>query len=203
MKQALILSLVLPLTNNAHNPHLVTSDKIIVINPQISQAFYATHPGSYIIENEQPFTLYVQLLRPKIGNLNNDIKATIWQNDKILTTLDGQQTPNWKIFHEHFTNNDYYQGPEITIQTQGHLEINVQGDNKYVLVIGKKEHWPLSEILRTAYLLPMIKIYFGQSPYLAYWNLSGVLLSIMLLIAFIIIWLIFRIVKTFLHQLHK
>ena len=156
----------------AHQPHLVESDTTIVHNPEVSQAFYATHPGTYIIEESQPFILYVQLLRPKIGELDKNIKATITQDSKIIALLDGNNGA-WTFFHEPFANDDYYQGPEFSADAQGKYIVTVEGDGKYVLVVGTKEEWPPSVIIRTLYTLPRLKIYFEKSPLLAYWNISG------------------------------
>jgi hypothetical protein len=56
-------------TLQAHQPHLVHAPTVTINNPEISQAFYATEPATYLINSKEPFTLYVQILRPKITRI--------------------------------------------------------------------------------------------------------------------------------------
>jgi len=160
----------------AHQPHLVDSQQVLISNPEVSQAFYATEPATYFIGSEEPFTLYVQILRPKIGELDKDISVTIDQNGQQIASLDGNFA-EWIVFHEPFSNNDYYQGPSVSHAAQGNYTLSVRGTGKYVLVVGQKEEWPLPVILRTYYLLPQLKRYFNESPLLAYYNISGAILA--------------------------
>lgn len=166
---------------NAHLPHIVNQMPVYVANPEISQAFYASHPGMFIVNEQDPFILFVQVLRPYASSVDYNIRVAIDHEGKTVATLDGLHS-NWKFFHEPFGNDDYYQGPEITINAQGLYTIHVTGDGKYVLVIGKKEYWSLYDIVRTLYTLPFLKIYFGKSPLTAYWNLSGVFLLVLLIL---------------------
>ena len=161
---------------NAHQPRIVEAETTLIHNPEVSQAFYAKNPGRFIIDEPEQFDLYVQLLRPKIGEgeLNKNIKATI-THDNQIESLDGN-TSEWTFFHEPFANDDYYQGPELKMSAQGKYIITVEGPGKYVLVVGQKEEWPLSEIIKTIYTLPTLKRYFEKSPLTAYWNYSGAFL---------------------------
>jgi len=160
----------------AHQPRLVDSETTSISNPDVSQAFYASKAGIFIIDEPQPFTLYVQILRPKIATLDKNIKAEIRKDNKVVAILDGT-CDDWTLFYEPFANDYYYQGPDITLAAQGKYVIDVWGDGKYVVVVGKKEEWPLSEIIQTIYILPRLKIYFEKSPLSAYCNLSGVFLG--------------------------
>ncbi|HML19860.1 MAG TPA: hypothetical protein PKD74_04760, partial [Candidatus Dependentiae bacterium] len=66
---------------------------------------------------------------------------------------------------------------------------------KYVLVVGQKERWPLSVIIRTYYSLPAIKRYFNESPLLAYYNLSGAALAIAILTLGSLTYIGYRLIK--------
>lgn len=186
----------------AHQPHLVHSDAVTIQNPEVSQAFYATQPACYTIDSQNPFTLYVQILRPKIKDLDKNIKVNIVHNNTIIATVDGS-TANWTVFHEPFSNDDYYQGPSLTIPMQGLCHIAVQGSEKYVLVVGQKEKWPLPIIIKTLYTLPRLKLYFEKSPILAYWNLSGVFLLAVLLTAAATCYLGSKLIKKLIGSINK
>lgn len=181
-------------TLQAHQPHLVQAPTITISNPEISQAFYATEPATYVISSQEPFSLYVQILRPKISELDKDISVTIEQDGKQIALLDGNSAA-WMVFHEPFSNNDYYQGPSITLPAQGNYTLIVHGTGKYVLVVGQKERWPLSVIIRTYYSLPAIKRYFNESPLLAYYNLSGAALAIAILTLGSLTYIGYRLIK--------
>jgi hypothetical protein len=48
---------------------------------------------------------------------------------------------------------------------------------KYALAVGKKESFPIGEIIRTIGVLPRLKKeFFGKSPLTAFFNLSGAFL---------------------------
>lgn len=182
MKIAALLLCLMPLgVLNAHLPHIVNQMPVYVANPEISQAFYASQPGTFIVKEQAPFTLFVQVLRPYARSVDYNIRVAIDHEDKTVAMLDGSHG-NWKFFHEPFGNDDYYQGPEITMKAQGLYSIHVEGAGKYILVIGKKEYWSVYDIIRTVYTLPFLKIYFGKSPLTAYWNLSGAFLLVLLIL---------------------
>ena len=193
----LILFLSIPLVM-AHQPRFPVSDKDTFIqNPEISQAFYAELKGTpefYIVNETKPFALYVQLLVINISDINKQFVVTITQDDKIIAILDNSEA-NWTLFHEEFANDDYWNGPEYRGNATGGYTITVTNSDlkgKYVLVIGDKESFPLSEIVRTIGVLPELKIFMNKTPLLAYWNLSGFFILITLLIIAAIIYFIFR-----------
>jgi len=166
---ALILT---ALNLNAHQPRMVNASVVKIENPEVSQAFYASKPATYIIQEDKPFELFVQILRPAIGKLDKNISVLIKKDETEIARLDGNSA-EWTFFHEPFANDDYYQGPEYSGKAQGAYTISVTASGKYVFVVGKKEAWPAKEIAKTLYLLPQLKMYFEKSPLLAYWNISG------------------------------
>lgn len=220
-KQILILAiflLAMPLAVLAHNPRLVKSEETIQIkDPEISQAFYGVLVGEeqwLEINQDKNFTLYVNLLVPKLPNVNRALLFEIYKQEngsqKLIASLDGENF-NWSEFYEPFGGDTYLKGPEFKMDAQpGDYLIKVThchageeetaGEaacafSKYALVVGQKESFPPGEILNAIYLLPTLKKdFFGKSPWTAYFNYTGLFLLGMLLIfaaiVFFTIWFI-------------
>ena len=202
MKRSLILLAISMQYIHAHQPHMVESNTVAIENPEVSQAFYAKDPAQYTIDSAEAFSLYVQILRPKIHELDKDISVEITKNGPLVATLDGN-TADWTVFHEPFSNDDYYQGPSVKLAAQGKYTIEVHGSGKYVLVVGEKERWPVSVIAKTFYTLPKLKLYFEKSPILALWNLSGAFLVGLLATLATTGYVGSKLVKKVIHQLHS
>ncbi len=203
----------------AHQPRIVEEGKgvIEVKNPEASQAFYAILSGQapiYEINSDKTFTLYVNLLAPKIKNASTseDISALVYQKaetgNKLLEILAGPKA-QWIEFHEPFANDDYFKGPEFKRQVSaGDYFVKIispcypglpAGANfeqspscapeKYVLAIGEKEEFSLGEIINTIRVLPAEKRFFNKPPSSAYYNLTGLFMLGALIIILIIIFL--------------
>lgn len=85
-------ALLLPLSALAHQPRLVTQDRVVEIkNPEVSQAFYGVMkgvPAHYRIVSGEPFDLYVRLLVPDVKGVAKDVSAEIKH-----TRADGGRRP--------------------------------------------------------------------------------------------------------------
>jgi len=174
---------------SAHQPRLVGNETDVTVkDPEISQAFYGTLIGSsakYHISSPVPFRLYVSLLVPDIEGVDKDISAAISKEGTDgpytdLSFLDGTQY-EWTRYFEDFAGDYYWQGPEKTIDAgAGEYTVMVfsqDNQGKYVFVVGEKESFPLSEMIRTIGVLPALKMdFFGKPWYLAYYNLTGLFL---------------------------
>jgi len=71
---------LLALPAYSHQPRLVESSRITVVDPEISKAYYgklAGEPHIYRIESPQPFALYVNILVPDIPGQDKDVSAAI------------------------------------------------------------------------------------------------------------------------------
>ena len=183
---------------SAHQLRYPASDDVTIItNPVVSQAFYAELKGMpqyYIINEIRPFDLYVQLLVINISDVNKQFVVTITQDKNIVAVLDNTNA-SWTLFHDSITNDDYWNGPEIRFNATGNYTITVTDSNlrgKYVLVVGEKESFPLSEIITSTVILPSLKLFMGKSLLLAYWNLVGLFLLIVILIIVAGIYFILR-----------
>jgi hypothetical protein len=208
----ILFILILPLAAWAHQPRLVEiQTKIAIQNPDISQAFYGYlngQPVVYEIKTDQPLDLLVSILVPDISYVSKDLTAKVYR-DKIdrktlLFTLDGTKF-DWTKYYEEYGGDNYWQGPENkqTVQSGTYLVQISRPSNigPYVLVVGQKEEFPASEMLKTILTLPRLKSFFDKSSLLAFFNLIGlyllgVLVAVLVVIGLIII-LIKKIMKLF------
>jgi len=191
----LIIAFLFPVTTLAHQPRLVLNKNYIKIeNPEISQAFYGElngEPNYYLLEEDSNFTLYVGILSPQIEGADKDFSVGVEKEGNIIFTLDGLNH-NWESFYEEFGGDYYYEGPDNKILAEpGIYKLKVFSlDNrgKYVLVVGEKEEFPLSEILNTIRVLPKLKKdFFGKSSLTAFFNMIGLFLFGPLIFLLIII----------------
>jgi hypothetical protein len=191
---AIIFSIlfIIPIAS-AHLPRIVTNNAITVISdPGISQAFYGNltgQPAVYTLNSDSTPELYIQILLPDLPNPDFRTLAVLTQNNTIISVLDGS-TYNWTSWHEDFANDDYWQGPNITITASGNYTITVTNTNnlgKYVLVIGNKESFPPVEMIKALMIMPQLKEFMGKSSMQAYNNRIGLYYYTMILIIALII----------------
>lgn len=183
----LILFLISPIL--AHQPRIVYKQDLsenpkLIFNPEVSQAFYGElkgKPEKYFINSTN--LLYVQVLAPAIDNAKKDFNLFI--NDIIIPF----NSSNWSKFYEEFAGDNYFQGPEYNDGSGQYLIIINNSDNygKYVLVVGKKESFPLNEAINSIISLPFLKIYFNKSPLTAFFNMIGLFMLILLLVIIFLI----------------
>ena len=194
--------LILPKQAWAHQPRIVSQEKLQVENPEVSQAFYGElkgKPVSFEINSTKPFILYLNLLVPDLPGIEKDVSARVYSGEEEIFFLDGTNF-NWVSFFEEFAGDNYFKGPEIEEEVeQGKYLVEVfSSDNqgKYVLAIGKKEEFPPGETVETIFLLPQLKKnFFNKSPFTAFFNLIGLFLLIPLLILFAIVLIAFFLIR--------
>jgi hypothetical protein len=170
----------------AHQPRLVAKETVVVENPEVSQAFYAKLSGEehhYEIFAEKPFELHVSILVPDVPGIEKDVFVEVEKDGEELFSLDPDSS-EWPRYFEEFAGDHYFSGPEKTVQAEtGNYDIHVSSpDNigKYVLVVGKKEEFPLPEIINTIISLPSLKQDFFEKPFwTAYFNLVGVFMLVL------------------------
>lgn len=217
MRKSLLFLLLLVMgsslisTCSAHQPRIVyqkqisQANPIIVMKPEISQAFYAElkgQPEYYAIGSDKEFNLYIRILSPKITDAKKDFSVEVIKDANVIALLNGSGSV-WTEFYEPFVGDDYWQGPEFEkYQPGGEYLIKVSNpDNtgKYVLVVGRAESFPLDESLKLFVSLPQLKHYFGKSGFTAFLNLVGlfwlVLIIILLLIVFGFVWVVKKVKK--------
>jgi len=160
----------------AHQPRLVEqgSGVIEIKNPEISQAFYAEltgQPHNYLIDEKEGFNLYLNLLVPKTETANILPSANVFQSttsaDRILFAQLLAENSQWPEFYEPFGADYYLEGPELEVSAPAgkyFIEVfNALNQGKYVLAVGKKEEFPLNEIINTYLTLPKLKTQFFNS----------------------------------------
>jgi len=174
MKRLLILVLLLNMlpAAYAHIPELVLEDRnyttgpILVEEPEISYAYYGKLQGSpqlYKIESETAFHLYVSLLVPYVGqDETSDVEFHIMKDGEKIVMMHDYQ--NWTKWYEEYGGDWYLQGPSYEADVgPGTYLIEVHSDTNtedYSLAIGKIERFTPLDILKTAFVLPLMKAFF-------------------------------------------
>lgn len=189
-----LISLFVVMPSFAHQPRIVAEARTEILNPEVSQAFYGQLSGSpdfYEIKSEKPFNFYFGLLVPDLPGQEKDFfaRVVIKEEDgtgRVIYVLDGSKF-DWQPYFEKFTGDSYFKGPDWRQKLgKGNYSITVwnpRNDGKYVLVVGEKELFPLSEIINTIRILPKIKKDFlGINPWTSFFNLTGLLLLIFFLV---------------------
>lgn len=166
--------LFLPVCTFAHQPVLFTDTELLVTNPELSQAFYATLDGVphvYHINEAEPFVLYVNILVPDIAGQKTDVVAEVYAGGATGTPLVvlGGTGDTWKKMWEPFGYDAYLTGAELRNEfASGAYDIRVSSPtntSKYVLAIGEKEQFGIGEIFQTLRVVPQLKRnFFGESP---------------------------------------
>jgi hypothetical protein len=155
----------------AHQPRIVESHQTIVVDPEVSKAYYGQLtgvPDVYTIHADTSFKLYVNVLVPDITGQKKDVSAIITQDGKPLAELNGM-TFDWKQMFEPFGYDRYWTGPEYKLNADPGTYVvtvtSVNNDSKYSLAIGERENFDFKEIMNALTLVPQLKrSFFNESP---------------------------------------
>lgn len=179
MKKIIYLVMLLTLIGVvvAHQPRVVDSEMIEVLDPEISKAYYGELEGEqhiYSINSEQEFSIYVNVLIPG-KELTHTVSAELVKDDKVIYFLDGEDF-QWEPWYEEFAKDWYMKGPEYGKEFKsterlpaGKYEIkvyNAENEGKYVLAVGDIEMFSANEIAKAAIIVPQLKVYFFGKYYL-------------------------------------
>lgn len=146
----------------------------VIRNPEVSQAFYGKFknlPEYYKVKIDKLSEFYLSLLIPDNTNAAIGVSARIIKLDSpdsdVKMFLNGNKT-EWKEYYEEFAGDFYLQGPEGTkIFRPGEYLIEItaeRNEGKYVVVVGKKESFPLNEAMKMILSLPKLKTVFFEEP---------------------------------------
>ncbi|MDD4530959.1 MAG: hypothetical protein PHO80_05435 [Candidatus Gracilibacteria bacterium] len=182
----------------AHQPnYLGNKTEVIVVDPEISRAFYGELNGSKVTFNvysEKEFNLYANLLSPDIKNTKIDFKLEVFdKKDIIIGNISGGE---WKKYWEEFARDSYLKGGEFEkILPAGKYRLvlsNPDNNGKYSVAIGKKESFPVGVFLTLFPELIKIKTQIFEKPwYDAFNNIFGFSILILIIILTVIIKLVF------------
>ena len=173
-----LLFLLMVLVANAHQPRIAQESGLIVVEePEISKAYYGElrgEPAIYTFTSEEEINIYINLLVPYTETEEHDVfSAELLDTEgKQIALLDGYEH-NWTIFYEEFGRDTYWKGPELgeDFKSTGKIPagtyyirvFNEDNTGKYVLAVGDKESFPLSEIINAIITVPIIKfVFFGK-----------------------------------------
>lgn len=191
----------------AHQPRLVFKQpmgQIIEIqHPEDSQAFYGILSGQedvYQIIADTWFVLYVNLVVPNIsGNRTDFVVDIIEWNASVYTRLDGKWFARTDFF-EPYGGDSYLQGPsrekKVWVGTYTIRVSNPTNQGKYSLAIGKRESFPIKEIINTYRVMPELKmVFFEKSWYMTFRSIVGIFLVWWIVVVAILVWWITKTVK--------
>lgn len=185
----------IPLLASAHLPRIVTQNRITVETPEVSKAYYGEltgEPHVYLVESDKDFTLYLNLLVPRITNGDARYGANIIDTatNRPIAVLPADSV-QWTPYYEEFGGDWYMKGPEFEKQlVAGSYSIIISGNGdkgKYVLATGKKEEFPLPETVNALQTIPKLKNEFlgSGAPSFALSVMGGAYIIFLLLVGFI------------------
>lgn len=193
MKKIILLLLLLLLINSVsgHQPRIVNSENIEVLDPEISKAYYGKlngEPHLYTINADEEFAIYVNVLIPG-KEKTHTISAKLLKDDEVIYFLDGENF-QWEPWYEEFGKDWYMKGPEYGKDFKstenlpvGKYQIKVfnnENEGKYVLAVGDIESFPPSEIAKAVLNVPRLKVgFFGK------YYLLGILFILIILILYL------------------
>jgi len=156
---------------SAHQPRIVEGRQTVVVDPEVSKAYYGKlsgTPDTFTIQSSTPFNLYLNILVPDNEGQKKDVSATVTKDGEPFTVLDGNQF-EWKALFEPFGYDNYFAGPEYKANVEaGTYVVTVsspQNDSKYSLAVGEIENFNFKETLNAVTLIPQLKTsFFDESP---------------------------------------
>ncbi len=168
---------------SAHQPRVVRdqpndeNNPIVVVDPEISQAFYGTlswKSDVYQIKMDTGFLLYVNIIVPELSGQRTDFLVDIIEwNDAVYTRLDGRRFQRTG-FYEEFAGDQYLRWPEfereVPAGTYNITVSNKDNQGKYSLAIGKIESFSFSESMTTLARLPALKMHFFEKSFFSIWE---------------------------------
>lgn len=155
----------------AHQPRIVDSNETVVLNPDVSKAYYGSLSGkyhTYTINAQEAFALYVGILMPFSEDSKKDVSVEIYKNGDSIQVLGGKSA-DWKKMFEFFGQSTYWKSDEYKKWVDaGKYTIIVSSsnnDSKYVLAIGETEAFNEKEIINALKVIPELKrSFFNESP---------------------------------------
>ena len=175
----------------AHQPKLINyspseSDPHIVIEPEISKAYYGALTGKahyYVIKSEKEFLFYAGILSPKTSEKYKWLSIDVLDNNRnIIFQADGSNF-NWSSWYEPYARDYYWKGPEIGKETNSEfktsfpLEAGIyyikiyNNDNMghYSLAVGEEEFFG-SNLWEQILTWTPILFYIGPYMDIVHWN---------------------------------
>ncbi len=191
----IVFGVLWPSISFAHQPRLVEGEAqpIKIENPEVSKAYYGNlndAADEFVIESSYGFNLSVELTVPDVESAKKDFTVNVYRNDLFLFKLEGSNA-EWKSFFDEFANDAYLVGPKQQVSvpdgTYKILVDNPSNTGRYVLVVGNREEFPITEALSALRIMPTIKEdFFGKSAWTML-SISYVWVPLAILLVFLIL----------------
>lgn len=170
-----------------------------IIDPEISQAFYATlrnNVAYYSVNQSENFNMYLDLSVPfKLpSKIENSFRINIYRliHNKYHP-IDTVKSSIFTPFYEEYGGDTYYQFHIIdALYGKGSYLIEILNpvyDGKYVLAIGKKEEFTFKDSINAIYSIYIIKTHFFNKNVLSIFEgkIMKTLLLFIIVVVFILI----------------
>ncbi|HOU36008.1 MAG TPA: hypothetical protein PLJ26_00820 [Candidatus Omnitrophota bacterium] len=191
MRQAIFAAffcLAMPAAACCHQPRISFGQRhpflrpVVIRQPEVSRAYYGIlegEPDYYRIDSGSPYQLYLNILVPDRKDSVLDVKVDVVTGNLTLLSLKGAGF-GWTRFFEPFARDRYLKGPELDWRLrQGtyFIKVSNRGNRgRYVLAVGRRESFPVHEVARMAWTLPVIKKhFFGKPGYCAFFSPAGLI----------------------------
>jgi hypothetical protein len=188
------------------HPRIVSQYYNQIFNPEIAQEFFGRLNGSPVffrIATDKPFDLSASILVPDNIDVRQDV-VEIWkvldekQDKSFVNIVDGKNY-TWGKNYDKYSGYSLWQGPQIK-QTlpAGLYELkvtNLGNSGKFILVVGDQKEFSPKEIIKSIIILPSLKNFFNRSPWLIFFNLTGLFLLVFFIILTILVYLVMRITR--------
>lgn len=199
----------------AHQPRITESRETLVVDPEISKAYYGRlegEPDVYVIRASEPFDLYVNVLVPAVEGQKKDVSAVIFKDGTEVAVLDGTGF-EWTKFYEPFGADTYYMGPEYKARAEaGTYEVRVSSpnnDSKYSLAIGEVEAFDGKEGINAITTIPKLKSDFFEVSSISFikspigWGLIVVMYLLAGIVGLVYRFILKRVAKGTIRGVHK
>lgn len=200
----LLALLFAPAAVLAHQPVIVESNSVNVIDPEISKAYYGQLAGEshlYSIDSNKTFNLYVNILVPDRPGQKKDVSAVVFENGKEKTPIAvlGGADSTWESMYEPFGADNYFAGSEFKKEMPaGSYKILVSSpsnDSRYSLAVGEIESFPLNQIINTVVVIPKLKSdFFASQPFTFLKSPIGIGYVVVMFVLAFIVGFIYRLV---------
>lgn len=174
-----LLLLCLPYTGFAYVPLVVERESVnslhTIEDPTLEQYFYGTlnnFPHTYVITEDEAFTLHVEILVPEMEGSKNEVNGIVVKKEgrqgrvvEVARML--AKEASWEAFREPWGGDEYRRGEmySATVEPGTYLiEVSTpNNDSPYTLVVGTRKERDAVSYFEMIERIRDVKSFYGQS----------------------------------------